>query len=190
MDKVKAYFKNCSSPVLKIIRFDLKIIKMNFMPKKSAGILWYRFLNNQPEVFLVHPGGPYWRKKDLGTWSIPKGEFEANEDSLLAAKREMLEETGINADLLSSEYVELDSVRQASGKVVFAWAAQGDFDPLLIQSNLFEMEWPPKSGKTASFPEVDRAAWFSMEVAKEKIVAGQSPLIIQLEILLEKAGNL
>ena len=160
------------------------------MPKKSAGILWYRFQNNQTQVFLVHPGGPFWSKKDMGTWSIPKGEFEEAEDSLSAAKREMKEETGIDANLHTSDYIELDWVRQKSGKIVFAWTAQGDFDASLIHSNLFETEWPPKSGKTASFPEVDRAEWFNLEVAKEKIVAGQLPLILQLELLLKKAGKL
>ncbi len=159
------------------------------MPKKSAGILCYRFQNNKVEVFLVHSGGPFWAKKDLGTWSIPKGEFEESEDPLSAAKREMQEETGIDANLYASEYIELDPVRQKSGKVVFAWAAQGDFDHSAIQSNSFEMEWPPKSGKTASFPEVDRAGWFNLDVAKEKIVIGQSPLISQLEALLKKAGK-
>ncbi len=160
------------------------------MPKKSAGILWYRFQNNSAEVFLVHPGGPFWTKKDLGTWSIPKGEFGENEDPLTAAKREMQEETGIDANLHASEYIELDPVRQKSGKVVFVWAAQGDFDPSSIDSNSFEMEWPPKSGKTKSFPEVDRAEWFGLTIAKEKIVAGQAPLIAQLETLLKSEGKL
>jgi predicted NUDIX family NTP pyrophosphohydrolase len=155
------------------------------MPKKSAGILWYRFQNNQVEVFLVHPGGPFWAKKDMGTWSIPKGEFEESEDPLSAAKREMQEETGIDAKLHASEYIKLDPVCQKSGKRVFAWAAQGDFDSSSIQSNSFEMEWPLKSGKTASFPEVDRAGWFTLDVAKEKIVIGQAPLISQLEVLLK-----
>lgn len=160
------------------------------MPKKSAGILWYRFQNNQYEVFLVHPGGPYWAKKDLGTWSIPKGEFEENEDALSAAKREMQEETGIHPELHASEYIELEPVRQQSGKVVFAWAARGDFDHSFIKSNLFEMEWPPKSGKAASFPEADRAGWFTIGVSKKKIVTGQVALITQLEVMLKKAGNL
>ncbi|HXS55349.1 MAG TPA: NUDIX domain-containing protein [Hanamia sp.] len=160
------------------------------MPKKSAGILWYRFQNNQVEVFLVHPGGPFWAKKDQGTWSIPKGEFEESEDPLSAAKREMHEETGIDVNLHPSEYSELDPVRQKSGKVVFAWAAQGDFDPSSIDSNSFEMEWPPKSGKTKSFPEVDKAEWFGLTIAKEKIVAGQAPLISQLETLLKSEGKL
>jgi predicted NUDIX family NTP pyrophosphohydrolase len=160
------------------------------MPKKSAGILWYRFQNNHLEVFLVHPGGPFWAKKDPGTWSIPKGEFEESEDPLSAAKREMQEETGIDANLYASEYIELDPVRQKSGKVVFAWTARGNFDQSAIQSNSFELEWPPKSGKTASFPEVDRAGWFNLDVAKEKIVIGQSPLISQLDALLKKTGKL
>lgn len=160
------------------------------MPKKSAGILWYRFQGHGTQVFLVHPGGPFWANKDLGTWSIPKGEFEENEDPLSAAKREMQEETGINADDHSLEYLELDPVRQKSGKIVFAWAAPGDFHASIIQSNSFEMEWPPKSGKTASFPEVDRGEWFFIKMAKEKIVSGQVPLITQLEELLKNGKKL
>ena len=152
------------------------------MSKKSAGILWYRFQNNLPEVLLVHPGGPFWQKRDSGAWSIPKGEFD-KEDALDAAKREMKEETGIDADhpgYRASPFYELKPVRQKSGKVVFAWAAEGHFDTSEIKSNSFEIEWPPKSGKKKSFPEIDKAAWFKLDEAKEKIIPGQVPLLEEL----------
>src|SRR5674476_604456 len=113
------------------------------MQKKSAGILLYRFQNNLPEVLLVHPGGPFWAKKDLGVWSIPKGEFEADENPLDAAKREVKEETGIK---VQGDFIELTPVKQKSGKVIYAWALQGNFNLEEIQSNTFEIEWPPKSG--------------------------------------------
>lgn len=145
--------------------------------KKSAGILLYRFRNNLAEVLLVHPGGPFWAKKDEGAWSIPKGEFEDDEDPLDAAKREMDEETGIK---VSGEFIELTPVRQKSGKWVYAWALQKDIDPEFITSNSFEIEWPPKSGKKKSFPEIDKAAWLNMDEAKKKIIEGQSPLLSEL----------
>lgn len=148
------------------------------MPIKSAGILLYRFNNHFPEVFLVHPGGPFWAKKDIGAWSIPKGEFEENEIALDAAVREMEEETGIK---ISGDLIELAPVKQKSGKIIYAWAAHQDADPAMIISNTFEMEWPPKSGKKKSFPEIDKAAWFGIGDAKEKIVKGQEPLIAELE---------
>jgi predicted NUDIX family NTP pyrophosphohydrolase len=157
------------------------------MPKKSTGILWYRFQNKAMEVFLVHPGGPFWRNKNDSTWSIPKGEFEEGEDPLHAAKREMQEETGINADatgLRTSEFIELNPVRQKSGKIVYAWAAKGDFDTSELTSNLFELEWPPKSGKKATFPEVDKGEWFTIKEAKKRILSYQLPLITQLEELV------
>lgn len=139
------------------------------------------------EVFLVHPGGPFWRNKNDSTWSIPKGEFEEGEDPLHAAKREMQEETGINADatgLRTSEFIELNPVRQKSGKIVYAWAAKGDFDTSELTSNLFELEWPPKSGKKATFPEVDKGEWFTIKEAKKRILSYQLPLITQLEELV------
>lgn len=154
------------------------------MPKKSAGILWYRVKDDVLQVFLIHPGGPFWRNKNAGTWSIPKGEFEEGEDPLQAAKREMQEETGIdtnNNGLKNSEFIKLNPVRQKSGKTVFAWAAQGDFDASQLTSNTFELEWPPKSGKKGIFPEVDKGEWFTIEEAKKAILAYQLPLIIQLE---------
>ncbi|HEU5365405.1 MAG TPA: NUDIX domain-containing protein [Hanamia sp.] len=157
------------------------------MPKKSTGILWYRFQNKAMEVFLVHPGGPFWRNKNDSTWSIPKGEFEEGEDPLHAAKREMQEETGINADatgLRTSEFIELNPVRQKSGKIVYAWAAKGDFNTSELTSNLFELEWPPKSGKKATFPEVDKGEWFTIKEAKKRILSYQLPLITQLEELV------
>jgi predicted NUDIX family NTP pyrophosphohydrolase len=152
------------------------------MPKKSAGILWYRIQNNGMEVFLVHPGGPFWRNKDVGTWSIPKGEFEEGEDPLQAAKREMKEETGIDANrVCTSLFIELKPVRQKSGKIIYAWTAQGDFNASELTSNSFELEWPPKSGKNATFPEVDKGEWFTIGEAKKRILSYQLPLIIQLE---------
>ena len=148
------------------------------MAKKSAGILLYRIQNKNPEIFLVHPGGPFWAKKDDGAWSIPKGEFEENEDPLEAAKREFEEETGLR---ISGEFVQLNPIKQKSGKIVFAWALEGNFDPATIKSNSFEIEWPPGSGKMRSFPEIDKAEWFSITVAKTKINSGQSALINELE---------
>lgn len=153
------------------------------MVKKSAGILLYRFHNNTAEVLLVHPGGPFWAKKDLGAWSIPKGEFEAGEDPLDAAKRELEEETGIKAE---GNFIELTPVKQKSGKLVYAWTLSKDIDPAVIKSNNFEMEWPPKSGKINSFPEIDKAAWYTMDEARKKIVDGQLPLINELEAKLNE----
>ncbi|MEO6733877.1 MAG: NUDIX domain-containing protein [Ferruginibacter sp.] len=151
------------------------------MQKKSAGILLYRFDNKLAEVLLVHPGGPFWAKKDLGVWSIPKGEFDEREKPLNAAIREVEEETGIK---LTGDFIELVPVKQKSGKVIYAWALEGDIDPATIISNTFEIEWPPKSGKKKVFPEVDKAAWFPMDEAKGKIIAGQVGLINELEIIL------
>ena len=148
------------------------------MAKKSAGILLYRFQNTVLEFFLVHPGGPFWTKKDEGAWTIPKGEFEDNEDPLDAAKREFEEETGVK---ISGKFIELKPVKQKSGKLVYAWAVEGDIDSSKIKSNEFEMEWPPKSGKMKSFPEIDRAAWFNLKDAEQKINAGQFSLIKELE---------
>jgi predicted NUDIX family NTP pyrophosphohydrolase len=153
------------------------------MAKKSAGILLYRIKKNQPEVLLVHPGGPFWAKKDLGSWSIPKGEYEEGEDPLDAARREVKEETGLQ---VKGPFIELAPVKQKGGKLVVAWAAEGDFDPATIKSNEFEMEWPPKSGKRKTFPEVDKAAWFTISEAVEKIVEGQIPLLKELELKLRK----
>lgn len=148
------------------------------MPKKSAGILLYRKKGKSFEVFLVHPGGPYWAKKDAGAWSIPKGEFDDNEDALSAAKREFEEETGMK---ISGVFVELTPVKLKSSKTVFAWAVEGDIDPLKINSNEFEMEWPPRSGKMSSFPEIDKAAWFSLADAEIKINSQQIKMLEEMK---------
>ncbi len=153
------------------------------MPKQSAGILLYRRTDNQLEVFLVHPGGPFFKNKDDGAWSIPKGEFMEDEQALLAAKREFLEETG---QAIDGDFIKLKPIKLKSGKTVHAWAIEGDIDHEVIVSNLFEMEWPPKSGKTASFAEVDRAAWFEPAVAKVKVNPAQIALINELESLVIK----
>jgi predicted NUDIX family NTP pyrophosphohydrolase len=153
------------------------------MSKKSAGILLFRDSSGYLEVLLVHPGGPFWAKKDDGAWSIPKGEFEEHEDPLEAAKREFEEEVGVAP---SGDLIPLEPLRQPSGKIVYAWAMKGDFDPAALKSNTFSMEWPPKSGRQQDFPEVDRAAWFSIEVARRKILKGQAPFLSQLQ---EKLGN-
>ncbi|HWZ14838.1 MAG TPA: NUDIX domain-containing protein [Mucilaginibacter sp.] len=147
------------------------------MVKQSAGILLYRKNNDQLQVFLVHPGGPFFKNKDIGAWSIPKGEFLPGEDALTAAKREFMEETG---QAVEGEFIPLEPVYLKSGKKVYAWAVEGDIDHEVIVSNLFEMEWPTKSGKMQSFPEIDRAAWFTVDEAKEKINAGQVGLIESL----------
>ena len=148
------------------------------MPKRSAGLLVYRRTGRGIEVFLVHPGGPFWAKKDRGAWSIPKGEYSTNEDPLAAARREFQEETGFAAD---GDFVELGTIAQASGKLVSAWAQEGDCDPAQLTSNLCEIEWPPRSGKTIEIPEVDRGAWFSMKEAREHILPSQTPLLDRLK---------
>jgi predicted NUDIX family NTP pyrophosphohydrolase len=178
------------------------------MPKRSAGILLYRrapetaqagaharavvrdstsaqtravvLHASEVEVLLVHPGGPLWAKKDLGAWSIPKGEYPADEDPLAAAKRELEEETGFRVE---GNFVTLGEITQRSGKIVVAWALEADFDPANLRSNTFSMEWPPRSGRQAEFPEVDRAAWFSIAEAREKILPGQLPFLDRLEKL-------
>ena len=148
------------------------------MPKKSAGILLYRFINDDPEFLLVHPGGPLHVKRDAGAWSIPKGEFDESEDPLTVAKREFHEETGQFVPAL--EFQELTPVQQKSGKLVDAWAAEGDLDITDIISNTFRLEWPPRSGKWIDAPEVDRAGWFSFDVALDKINPAQAGLVREL----------
>ena len=148
--------------------------------KKSAGILMYRRGQQGLEVLLVHPGGPFWARKDAGAWSIPKGEFE-DEEPLDAAKREFTEETGFVA---VGKFVELDPVKQPSGKVVYGFAVEGDCDPSAIRSNTFTMEWPEGSGRMRDFPEVDRAAWFTVSEASDKLLKGQRPILSQLLHLL------
>lgn len=146
------------------------------MPSKSAGIIAYR-KRRTLEVLLVHPGGPFWRNKDLGAWSIPKGEYADEEDAAIAARREFAEELGLEP---SMRLTALGQVKQRGGKLVTAFAAELDLDVRGIRSNNFEMEWPPRSGKRQTFPEVDRAEWFTLEEAREKINAGQRPLLDRL----------
>jgi len=156
------------------------------MPKTSAGILLYRFREKKLEVFLVHPGGPFWTKKDLGAWSIPKGQFEADEDPLQAARREFQEETG---QTVTGEFRELSPVIQSGGKIVQAWAAEGNCDEKNIHSNTFSIEWPPGSGKLKEFPEIDRAGWFDILTAREKILKGQLQLVEELVSILNSDSN-
>jgi predicted NUDIX family NTP pyrophosphohydrolase len=151
------------------------------MSKQSAGILAYRLNNEVLEVFLVHPGGPLWAGKDLGAWSIPKGEFE-EEDPLSAARREFAEETGIQVE---GDFLALSPQKQKGGKVVSAWAVEADFDASEMRSNTFEMEWPPRSGRRQSFPEVDRGAWFSVEEALRKINPAQAGFLDELVAILD-----
>jgi predicted NUDIX family NTP pyrophosphohydrolase len=145
--------------------------------RKSAGILLYRKKSSQPEFFLVHPGGPFWKNKDIGAWSIPKGEFEEGEDPLKAAQREFEEETGVS---ISGKFIELKPVKQKSGKIIYTWGVEGDIDPSILKSNTFTLEWPPKSGKYIEIPEVDKGGWFSYDTAKEKIIPGQIPILEEL----------
>lgn len=151
------------------------------MPKTSAGLLLYRRGPGGLEVFLVHPGGPFWAKKDAGAWSIPKGEYEAVEEPLAAAQREFFEETGLT---VAGDFHPLAPIKQPGGKTVLAWALEADCDAEAIKSNTFSMEWPPKSGRFREFPEVDRAAWFPIREARERILKGQAALLDQLESLL------
>jgi predicted NUDIX family NTP pyrophosphohydrolase len=153
------------------------------MPRRSAGILLYRNGVDMPEVLLVHPGGPFWAKKDLGAWSIPKGEPEPGEDPRDCALREFAEELGSPPP--GGELVELGEIRQRGGKVVTAWALEGDLDPETIHSDTFTLEWPPRSGVQREFPEVDRAAWFAPEEARRRLVPAQAELV---DRLLERLG--
>jgi len=153
--------------------------------KNSAGILLHRLRGSGIEVFLVHPGGPFWATKDAGAWSIPKGEFEAGEDPLEAAKREFKEETGFAVE---GNLIELTPVKQPGGKVVYAWAVMGDCEAESIKSNTFSLEWPPRSGKRKEFPEVDRAGWFTPEVAREKILKGQLNFLEELKRMIENSS--
>ncbi|HEY3727317.1 MAG TPA: NUDIX domain-containing protein [Solirubrobacteraceae bacterium] len=145
---------------------------------RSAGILLHRYVPGGLQVLLVHPGGPIWARRDLGAWSIPKGEYEIEEDPRVAARREFEEELG--SPLPEGETVDLGEIRQKSGKVVKAWAVAGDLDVDRVTSNEFELEWPPKSGRRQRFPEVDRAQWFGLEEAREKINPAQAALLDRL----------
>lgn len=150
------------------------------MKKTSAGVLMFRRAGSL-EVFLVHPGGPFWAKKDLGAWTIPKGELDEGEDARAAALREFTEETGFGVE---GELRPLRPVKQSSGKVIQAFAVEGDCDPEQLRSNTFSMEWPPKSGSQREFVEIDRGSWFRIEEARERIIKGQLPLLEELEALL------
>lgn len=145
--------------------------------KKSAGILLYRLQSKSLELLLVHPGGPFWKNKDLGSWTIPKGEFTEEENAFEAAKREFQEEVGAD---FNGDFIELTPIKQRSGKLVFAWALEGDIDPAKIKSNTFEMEWPPKSGRRQEFPEIDRGEWFFVPEAKGKINESQAAFIDEI----------
>ncbi|MBS3649801.1 NUDIX domain-containing protein [Pseudaminobacter sp. 19-2017] len=151
------------------------------MPRRSAGILAFRSTGKQPEVLLVHPGGPFWRVRDAGAWSIPKGEHLEAEEPQVSAIREFTEETGW---ILQSELIPLGQVRQSGGKIVTAFAAEADFDTSTLNSNLCDIEWPPRSGRSVTIPEVDRAEWFTLPLAREKIIAGQLPLIDRLQEII------
>jgi predicted NUDIX family NTP pyrophosphohydrolase len=153
------------------------------MAKKwSAGVLLYRMRGKEVEVFLVHPGGPYWARKDDGAWSIPKGEYDVGDDPLATAKREFREETGSE---LAGSFHALTPLTPPGGKVVSAWAVEGDLDAATMQSNTFSLEWPPHSGKIQEFPEVDRGAWFDLHTARSKLLPGQRGFLNQLQQLLQ-----
>ena len=149
--------------------------------KHSAALLVYRRAETGIEVFLVHPGGPFWARKDLGAWSLPKGEFGDDEDSLAAAKREFSEEVG---QAIDGTFLALTPVKQRGGKIVHAWAVEGEVDAAAVKSNEFEMEWPPRSGRTARFPEVDRGQWFTMAEALRRILPAQAPILEELSAKL------
>jgi predicted NUDIX family NTP pyrophosphohydrolase len=152
------------------------------MKKNSAGLMMYRFKNGALEILLGHMGGPFWRKKDDGAWSIPKGEYEAEENPFDAAKREFFEETGLRPN---GDFIRLTVQTQPGGKRIHAWAFEGDLDPSKLKSNAFELEWPPHSGKISSFPEIDRAEWFLPSAARRKILKGQRGFIDELCTLLD-----
>jgi predicted NUDIX family NTP pyrophosphohydrolase len=149
------------------------------MPKRSAGLLMFR-RSNPLEVFLVHPGGPFWQKKDAGAWTIPKGEYQPGEEPLAAARREFQEETSFPID---GEFLPLGEITQASGKIVTAFAIEGDCDPARLVSNTCQVEWPPRTGRMIEIPEVDRGAWFTIAQARQKIFTAQQPLLDRLEKL-------
>jgi len=154
--------------------------------KKSAGLLFFRDATGRLEVLLVHPGGPFWEKKDTGAWSIPKGGIEEGEDPLAAARREFEEETGTRP---AGEAIALLPRRQPGGKLVYAWAMRGDLDPAAVTSTTYSMEWPPRSGRRQEFPEVDRAAWFTLEDARAKILKGQAPFLDDLERVVGRSSR-
>jgi predicted NUDIX family NTP pyrophosphohydrolase len=150
-------------------------------PKESAGLLLFRRTHGGVEVFLAHPGGPFWAKRDAGAWSLPKGVLDEGEDRLAAARREFEEETSF---LPAGPFVPLGSVRQKAGKIVHAWACEGDADPALVKSNVMSTEWPRGSGRILTFPEVDRCAWFDLPTARVKIIAAQTEFLDRLEAVV------
>ena len=152
------------------------------MPRTSAGVALFRRASRGLEVLLVHPGGPFWKNRDVGAWSFPKGEFTEGEDPLDVAKRELLEETGCAAE---GPFIPLGTVKQAGGKVVHLWAVEGSCDAGAIRSNTFMMEWPPKSGRRQEFPEVDRAGWFTPHEARQKLLEAQRAFLDRLEELAQ-----
>ncbi|WP_317889986.1 NUDIX domain-containing protein [Terriglobus albidus] len=154
--------------------------------KQSAGLLMFRMRDRELEVFLVHPGGPYWAKKDAGSWTVPKGEFDGEEDALAAAVREFREETGFEAE---GPFLPLGTVRQKSGKIVEAWGFRGDCDPARLVSNTCLIEWPPRSGKTIEIPEVDRGRWFTQEDARKYLREAQWPFLERLAEILNSNGK-
>jgi len=156
------------------------------MPKAAAGILLYRLRQGELEVLLAHPGGPFWARKDAGAWTIPKGELDPDEDPLAAARREFGEETGWDP---AGEFVALRPRKQPGGKVISAWAVEGDYDPRTLRSNTFAMEWPPRSGSTAEFPEIDRADWFTIPQALEKILPGQREFLNELNGIVSQGSR-
>ena len=156
------------------------------MPKRSAGLMMYRWKQDGIEVFLVHPGGPYWANQDLGAWTIPKGEYDNDEEPFAAAQREFIEETGFTAN---GEFLSLGVVRQRSGKLVTAWAFLGDCDPTQLKSNSCEIEWPPKSGKQLQIPEIDRGRWFAINDARRYIREELEQLLLRLIPLLAHERN-
>ncbi|MBM4273832.1 MAG: NUDIX domain-containing protein [Deltaproteobacteria bacterium] len=151
------------------------------MSKHSAGLLLHRRREGVLEIFLVHPGGPFWVKKDQGAWSIPKGEFDSGEDPLAAARREFEEETGLQVE---GRLIPLTPLIQPSGKIIHAWAVAGDCDPGAVRSNTFTLEWPPRSGRMQEFPEIDKAGWFTLEEAGKKIIRGQRGFLEEFRRLL------
>ena len=152
---------------------------------RSAGLLMFRRRGGVPEVLLAHPGGPFWSRRDEASWTLPKGEIGPEEDPLVAARREFLEETGFASE---PPFHPLGELRQKSGKRISAWAFEGDADPARLVSNPFELEWPPRSGRLQSFPEVDRVQWFGLEEARRKLLAGQAPFIDSLELWLAESA--
>jgi predicted NUDIX family NTP pyrophosphohydrolase len=157
--------------------------------KRSAGILLFRRSGEETEFLLVHPGGPFWTKRDAGAWSIPKGQIEDEEEPRACAVRELEEELGNAPELDTGQLIELGSIRQRAGKVVEAWAAEADFDPASLAGNTFAMEWPPRSGKQQEFPEVDRAEWFDLGTAREKILPAQAEFLDRLLERLESGSG-